>query len=67
MYISKKFLIINFVFIFICAFIITYYSFIDSYNVSFQISSIGGLLTGYSILMPIKLYALFLKDKDEIE
>ncbi|MEK4394093.1 hypothetical protein MHH94_08640 [Mammaliicoccus sp. FSL K6-3158] len=57
MYLSKRIIIFNFIFIFLIACFISYVGLTKTFDLSFQVSSIGGLLFGYSILMPIRLYA----------
>ncbi|MEN3967436.1 hypothetical protein ACFP67_00925 [Mammaliicoccus sciuri] len=42
---------------FLIACFISYVGLTKTFDLSFQVSSIGGLLFGYSILMPIRLYA----------
>ncbi|ARB40636.1 hypothetical protein BUZ94_13950 [Mammaliicoccus sciuri] len=57
MYLSKRIIIFNFIFMFLIACFISYVGLTKTFDLSFQVSSIGGLLFGYSILMPIRLYA----------
>ncbi|GGH99162.1 MULTISPECIES: hypothetical protein [Mammaliicoccus] len=65
MYLSKKNVIFNFIFIFLIACFISYVGLTKTFDLSFQVSSVGGLLLGYSILMPMRLYAKNSKYKDE--
>ncbi|WP_239724717.1 MULTISPECIES: hypothetical protein [unclassified Mammaliicoccus] len=65
MYLSKGIVTFNFIFIFIIACFISYVGLTKNFDLSFQVSSVGGLLFAYSILMPIRLYAKNSKYKDE--
>ncbi len=64
MFITKKRLIINFVFIFLIGSITSYFGYNLKTDHSFLILSIAGLTIGYSILIPIKLLAEYLSDKE---
>ncbi|MGE7113163.1 hypothetical protein [Lysinibacillus sp. NPDC047702] len=53
----KKFIITNFLFLFLIGSVISYYGiYVSRDDWSFHISSIGGALMGYSIYVSLKLY-----------
>jgi len=53
----KKFIILNFLFLFLIGSVISYYGiYVSRDDWSFHISSIGGALMGYSIYVSLKLY-----------
>lgn len=64
-YLSKRNIIFNFIFIFLIPFFISYVALIKIFALSFQVSSVGALSFGYSMLMQIRLCAKILKYNDE--
>ncbi|WP_323702682.1 hypothetical protein [Mammaliicoccus sp. Dog046] len=60
MFIPIKNLIMNFTLIFLVGIFISYVGLTKTFDLSVQVSSVGGLLLGYSLLIPIKLFANYL-------